>query len=63
MYICLCHGVSDSKLDELLDQGARSMLELQKHCQAGTDCGACLKDIRQRLLEKRASAKSRQIGE
>ncbi|SMF68001.1 (2Fe-2S)-binding protein [Pseudobacteriovorax antillogorgiicola] len=44
MYICLCHGVTDSKIRSLLEAGA-SIKDIQKNCHAGTDCGACINSI------------------
>ena len=44
MYICLCHGITDSKIKSLLQDGD-TVKEIQKKCQAGTDCGSCLQYI------------------
>ena len=46
MYICLCHGITDTKIKSLL-KDCETVKDLQKKCDAGTDCGACIQSIRQ----------------
>lgn len=45
MYICLCRGVSQSKLETILKNGAKNLEDVQKRCQAGKDCGSCLEQL------------------
>jgi len=30
MYICICHGVTDSKIEQAIDAGSSSMRDLSK---------------------------------
>ena len=53
MIVCLCHGVSDRKLKSLIDHGARSVREIGEKCDAGTDCGACVRAIHQLTRQRR----------
>ena len=53
MYLCLCFGVTDEKVKALIEQGVLSLREVQKICQAGTDCGSCVCEIKELLLQKR----------
>ncbi len=53
MYLCLCYGVTDRKVKELVAQGVLSLREVQKVCQAGTDCGSCVCEIKELLLRER----------
>jgi bacterioferritin-associated ferredoxin len=49
MIVCLCKGVSDRRLISEIRQGARSVRQLQACCGAGTDCRACVRQIREML--------------
>ena len=41
MYVCVCHGISDRRLREAVQRGARSFEELQAQTGVSTCCGAC----------------------
>ena len=41
MYICLCHGVTDKKIEQTIDDGATTMRELAKELNVGSQCGKC----------------------
>jgi len=41
MIVCLCHGVDESEIKELVEEGADSLAAVGRACGAGTDCGAC----------------------
>ncbi len=49
MIVCLCKGVSSRTILDEARRGARTLMQLRQSCQAGTDCGACVKQIRQLL--------------
>ncbi|RZA23271.1 MAG: (2Fe-2S)-binding protein [Proteobacteria bacterium] len=51
MYICLCHGINKKLVEQLQEKGHCTVRQVQKECQAGSSCGACLPDIRA-LLKK-----------
>jgi bacterioferritin-associated ferredoxin len=46
MVICLCKGVSDSKIRFLVQSGKRSVKEVMASCHAGKDCGTCVCDVK-----------------
>jgi len=52
MYICLCHGVTDKKIEQTIDDGATTMRELTK---VGSQCGKCCcctkKILNRKLIE------------
>ena len=54
MYICLCHGINKKIVEQLQESGHCTVRQVQKQCQAGSSCGACLPDIR-KLLKDAAS--------
>ena len=41
MYVCLCHGISESRLQKAIIEGARSFEQLQSCTGVATCCGAC----------------------
>lgn len=41
MYICLCKGVTDHKIRDLVADGARSWAEIREQTGCGTQCGKC----------------------
>jgi bacterioferritin-associated ferredoxin len=47
--ICICHPTSERELDAVIDDGARTVQEIGQRCGAGTGCGSCLEDLRDRL--------------
>jgi bacterioferritin-associated ferredoxin len=52
--VCLCHPTSDRDLDAVIDDGARTIQEIGQRCGAGTGCGACVEDLRDRLVNRGA---------
>jgi bacterioferritin-associated ferredoxin len=53
--ICLCHPTSDRDLDAVIDDGARTVSEIGQRCGAGTGCGACVDELRDRLVLRGAN--------
>jgi bacterioferritin-associated ferredoxin len=47
--VCLCHGVRDRDIDEVIDRGAATVDEIGSMCGAGTGCGACVGDLEDKL--------------
>jgi bacterioferritin-associated ferredoxin len=41
MYVCVCNAVSDRQIREAVDQGARSLFEVQCQLPVGNCCGRC----------------------
>ena len=41
MYICICHGVTDSTIKDAIDNGAHTMKSLATELNVGTQCGQC----------------------
>lgn len=52
MYICLCHAVTDRTINEALENGASSVIELMKELKVATQCGSCLSDV-STIVEKK----------
>jgi bacterioferritin-associated ferredoxin len=51
LYICLCHGVTDSAIREAARNGVRSFKELSFSTGCGLQCGSCAKQARAVLDE------------
>jgi bacterioferritin-associated ferredoxin len=56
MIICLCHGVSDKKLDEVIEDGADTLKAVERACGAGGDCGSCRFQIAKKLAHSAEEA-------
>jgi bacterioferritin-associated ferredoxin len=59
MIVCMCHPTSDRDVDAIIDDGARTVEDIGRRCGAGTGCGACVEDLRERLVAKGANGCSR----
>jgi bacterioferritin-associated ferredoxin len=56
--ICLCRGVSEQTVHEVIAAGARSAEAIERACSAGGDCGACgeaLESLVERARERHYS--------
>ncbi|CCQ10125.1 Bacterioferritin-associated ferredoxin [Pseudoalteromonas luteoviolacea B = ATCC 29581] len=52
MYICICHGVTDKKIAQTIENGAMTMRDLAKELNVGTQCGKCTNCTKKILNEK-----------
>jgi bacterioferritin-associated ferredoxin len=50
--VCICHPASDRDIDAIIDDGARTVKDIGQKCGAGTGCGACVDELRDRLAAK-----------
>lgn len=41
MYICICNDVTDRQIREAVDQGARTMRDLNRELEVASQCGKC----------------------
>lgn len=55
MYVCVCHGVTESQVRRAADEGCRDVHELTMRTGAGSNCGSCLPLAAQILAESAAS--------
>jgi bacterioferritin-associated ferredoxin len=60
MYVCLCVGVTNQTVSEVVAGGASTSKEIAAACGAGGDCGRCRRTLRAILA---ASAKSKANSE
>ena len=51
MLVCLCKGVTDRKIRWLVQNGATCLRDVMATCQAGSDCGTCVCQVRE-IIEK-----------
>ena len=58
MIVCICHGVNDGKIREIVRSGASTVAKVTQRCGAGGDCGACRKEIKQLINENQVVAGS-----
>ncbi|MBI3145644.1 MAG: bacterioferritin-associated ferredoxin [Pseudogulbenkiania sp.] len=41
MYVCLCHGVTDTQIREAVVEGATRLRDVSQQLGVATDCGRC----------------------
>lgn len=42
MYVCLCHGITDKDIKNLVrEEGVGTLRELKEHMPLGSQCGTC----------------------
>ena len=51
MIVCVCKRVSDTKLLNVIQDGARTVDDVTRCCGAGGDCGACKRMIGEMILD------------
>lgn len=49
MHVCFCFNLNDKKIREYIDSGCDKLSKLQKACQAGTNCGGCIRHVQEIL--------------
>jgi bacterioferritin-associated ferredoxin len=42
MYVCICHGITDRQICRAVDQGARTLGDVQMQLPVGGCCGRCV---------------------
>jgi bacterioferritin-associated ferredoxin len=52
MYVCVCHGISESRLKQVIREGANSFEQLQSRTGVATCCGSCESCARELLDER-----------
>lgn len=53
MYICICHAISDRQIREVVERGADSLPEVQRHLPVASCCGCCEESAREVIDEQR----------
>jgi len=59
MIVCMCFPASDRDIDAVIDEGARTVEDIGRKCGAGTGCGTCVGELRERLASRGANGCSR----
>jgi bacterioferritin-associated ferredoxin len=52
MYICICHGITDTQIESAIDDGATTMKRLTSELNVGSQCGKCCQCTK-RVLNKK----------
>ncbi len=60
----MCYPASHRDIDAVIDDGARTVEEIGQRCRAGTGCGMCHDELRERLEARGggANAATRDCG-
>ncbi len=51
MYICVCHGITDTQIRSCVVEGARTLGELSGELGVATQCGCCAESAAQVMQE------------
>ena len=51
MIVCVCRTVSDKKILNVIQDGARTVDQVTQCCGAGGDCGSCRRMIGEMILD------------
>ncbi|PIE82915.1 MAG: hypothetical protein CSA09_04300 [Candidatus Contendobacter odensis] len=49
MFLCICKSVTDREIRHMVDEGARTMGDLNIRFGIGNECGKCINDVNQYL--------------
>jgi bacterioferritin-associated ferredoxin len=52
MYVCICHGVSDSVIEQAVENGATTMKALNTELNVASQCGKCCQCAKKILNKK-----------
>lgn len=52
MYICICHGITDTQIEEAIDNGAETLKAISTELKVGSQCGKCCQCTK-RVLNKK----------
>ncbi|MCB0411850.1 MAG: (2Fe-2S)-binding protein [Bdellovibrionales bacterium] len=49
MYICICKGINEKEIEELIRKGRKNVEEISNACGAGSECGSCLRRLERKI--------------
>ena len=55
MWVCMCKGVQDTTVADLVKAGRDTLKDIQVITGAGTGCGQCIKLIEQIITKEKSS--------
>ncbi|WP_073604174.1 (2Fe-2S)-binding protein [Vibrio aerogenes] len=62
MFVCVCHGISDKKLHQLvIEHDVTDIKEVRKCTALGSQCGKCIRQAKA-VLEHAVAAKYKQAS-
>ncbi|MDR3434253.1 MAG: bacterioferritin-associated ferredoxin [Rouxiella aceris] len=57
MYVCLCNAITDKVIRKVIQQHQpQTMKQLRNLVPIGTDCGKCIRQAREILIEEQENA-------
>lgn len=63
MYVCICKAVTERQIDAAHANGARSVRDLMRTLQVGTQCRKCLRDAGERLKVLNSACNEPEAGD
>lgn len=63
MYVCVCHGFTDSQVRDLTAQGCRSLAQVYRHLSGEPpQCGKCVPYVREMLKAAGSACGARAVA-
>lgn len=62
MYVCICHGVTDHQIREVVDRGAVSLQQVQCQLPVAGCCGRCEETARDVIDQQLSDTRSRKVA-
>lgn len=56
MYVCICNNVTERQVQQAINEGARSLRDLNRSLCVGSECGKCTCTARQ-IIQREQSAR------
>jgi len=63
MFVCVCRAVTDVRVGQVIEDGAKTVDDVTRACGAGGDCGACRGHIEQMIEDRTVVPASKLVRE
>jgi bacterioferritin-associated ferredoxin len=61
MYVCLCNGISDRQIREVVDRGAHSLKDVRCYLPVAECCGRC-EELAEEIIETQRQSDRRCVA-
>lgn len=61
MFICICHGINEKAIQKAVSEGAKNVREVRKTLSLGSQCGQCVRQAHEVIVQAKATALNAQF--
>ncbi|GGB83766.1 hypothetical protein GCM10011352_07010 [Marinobacterium zhoushanense] len=61
MYVCICNNITERQVQQAIDEGARSVRDLNRTLCVGSECGKCTCTARQ-IIKREQNARANELA-